>query len=194
MTITQEQRELLELFCKRADIVSNSSIFKNGKIDIGFNIRWERGSPMTFKMHGPTRDNLLSIVTIVRQLYMEKESINFRKIYNVVHKYIVSRNNIPKSVIENVESAMAGFKKIEKTTHVNLIIGEKKLFPKDIIDIWFNGNIFHADMEKVKKYDFLRNSSIGLIAESIFISTIVNLANLMIYFSQLIRNEILSKG
>ncbi|MEW6413617.1 MAG: hypothetical protein AB1483_14265 [Candidatus Zixiibacteriota bacterium] len=191
MSITLEQRELLELFCKKADEVQSSSIFRNGELNVGLNLKWKRNEPLVCRRLGPGRNDLLGLVTIVRQLYSPKESIYFRRIYNVVFEHLSSREDIGAEKLDRVKSAMVGFKGVVSVdAAIGINLGNRKLSTKDIINIWFNGNIFHSDLSKVKIYELLWKSPAGPMADFIFRSAIINLAHLMVFFSGLIRAEV----
>ena len=191
MLLTAEDRQRLELFCKRADSIAALSIYREDRLSVGINMSWEKGGPLKLQQQGPSNAELLPMVTIVRQLYAQKESIQFNRIYNLVYQLIASSGTASDVTLENVKSAQSGFKQITSQQQLGLRLGGEKLTPTRIVDIWFNGNIFHADPSKSKTYDELWNSPMGSIADFCFRSTVTHLATLFVYFGGLIRAEIL---
>ncbi|MCX6829860.1 MAG: hypothetical protein NT002_11355 [candidate division Zixibacteria bacterium] len=186
--MTDEEREILELFCKRVDEVAKSSIYKDGGREISLNLKGDAKGNVALSMSVPDKEVLLSLVTKLRQFYMPKESIYFRKVYNIVWKHLSSASEEEK---ECAKSAMATFKQITEVGWFEFRFNNVKLTPKDIIDIWFNGNIFHADKTRVKQFELLAASNLGPFVEYQFISTICDLAGLMTYFGSFIRARLL---
>lgn len=191
--MNREERQVLDLFCERAYSIASSPLYRNGSLGPSISIKWEQGSPLALEQKGPSTSELLPIVVVVRQLYLQKESINFNKVYNIVHKYLSSSNTTSETIMGHVRSAMSGFKQIMNSLPIVLNIAGKVVTPREIIDIWFNGNMFHADPQKSAIYKELWSSPAGPIAEFLFRSTIVHLATLMVYFGSLIQAEVLKE-
>jgi len=66
MLLTAEDRQRLELFCKRADSIAALSIYREDRLSVGINMSWEKGGPLKLQQQGPSNAELLHMVTIVR--------------------------------------------------------------------------------------------------------------------------------
>jgi len=193
MKLTAKDRQLLELFCSRTDAIASSPICRKGKISVGIKMTGERGGSLEHQAQGPSSTELLPVVTIIRQFYSPSESINFKNIYKLVYQLLVSSGTASESTLDHVRRAMSSFKQITKRLPVGLKLGGKTMTPRDVIDIWFNGNIFHADPAKSALYMSLWRSPAGPWADFCFRSAIVHLSALMVYFGALVRTEVLNK-
>lgn len=194
MHITLKERKLLELFCDRADAVFSSPIFSGEKTDFGLNISWERGGPLKMTHQGPSNLELVPIVTIVRQLYSQKETIYFHRVYNPVYRLLESSGDTAHEALSYAKTAMAEFKSAINETRFDIRVGKKKLKPSDIVDIWFNGSIFHADLRKAEIYRRLWRSPVGSFADHCFRVVVMRLSVLMVNFSRLIRIAVFSES
>ncbi|MCK4573738.1 MAG: hypothetical protein KAU36_05175, partial [candidate division Zixibacteria bacterium] len=159
--MSPEHRELLELFCRKADYIASTTVFREERVAPGFKVEWNRGGPLTTRQLGPTDEELLPLVTVVRQLYLTGESIYFKRIFNIVYKHLKSSGSTAATVLENAESAMKGFKDVFKSAPIRIELGGRVLGTSDIIDIWFNGHHFHSDPDKAYFYNELWKSPAG---------------------------------
>ena len=189
MNISNRDIEILELFCKRAREIANSSIFRDNKYKVSLTISGKRGEEVKFTETAPEKEALVALITILRQYYAPGESINFNKVYNLVWKYLDEKD--PK-VKKCAAWAIKGFKQIQKQSQLAIIVNGRKLTPIEIIDLWFNANIFHADLDKVKKFEQLSRSRAAPFIAFEFKSAIINLSNVIMYFSSFVEAEILS--
>jgi hypothetical protein len=73
-----------------------------------------------------------------------------------------------------------------------IIVNGRKFRPVEIINLWFNANIFHANLEKVKKFEKLSISHAAPFIRFEFRRSIINLSNVIMYFSSFIEAEVLS--
>lgn len=124
---------------------------------------------------------------------MSKESISFRRIYNLAWRRLKEKGEI-EEFKERLESAMAGYKEILTIIPVTIRRKGTEVTVTDIIDIWFNGHIFHSDIEKAKSFKAFEVHPFGPMAHHIFHGKIFDLANLMVYFANLIRDAGLVQG
>jgi len=188
MNVTRKDKETLQLFCKRADDIENSSIFKENKYQVSTNISGKAGEPIKISETAPEKEALVALITILRQFYARNERINFDKVFALVSQIIIDKD---KRIIECANSAQTAFHKIKNETTMGIMIDGKKLTAIGIIDLWFNGNIFHADLKKVKKFESLMNSPVAPFISFEFKSTMINLSNVLIYFGNFIEAEVL---
>lgn len=211
--ISDSDREILLLFCKKAREISNSSIFREKKYKTSVTMKWRQGEGLLVNVSGPEKEALLALVTSLRQCYAQKERINFRRIKNIVWKYV--RDGEPR-VKECVISAEEEFNRIlsdarlpmefqvggqavrqegDSKSGVPLLLnGRTQVFaPKAIIDVWFNANIFHADIEKGKIFEEILRSPFAAFFDFVFKTAIMELSRVIIYFGRLIEIELFSQ-
>ena len=187
-----EEKELLELFCQRAAEIKASSVFQSNNLGLKFKVKSDVGTGTHITIDGPSDEELLRICGIVRQYISPGESIFFNKIYNIVYLYLNALSPIPEENINFLKTVMSSYKEInDKLPMMKVIYNEEVVTPFQVIDIWFNGHYFHADPEKAAFYKHLWNSQLGPYLEVNFRAIVLQLAVLMINFSNLIKAEVL---
>jgi len=193
MDLQNNELEILRIFSKKAKDIANHAVFKENRLQVSINIKWEKGGPTYTRITAPEYQELLPIVTIVRQSYMENESISFVRVYSIVYQHLAKKTELDPRIMDCVKSAMSGFRDLLRRERLQFSIrmDKKALGPREIVDIWFNGNMFHSDIEKLRKYERLWTAPTGPLADFVFRSTILELANLMVYFGGIIDSHIL---
>lgn len=213
MNISDGDREVLELFCTKAKEISNTSIFQEKKYNTSLTFGWKQGEGFHSNVVGPEKEALIALVASLRQCYAQKEPIYFRRVKNIVWGYVA---NGEERVKECVVSAEKAFNEIldnprlpmefqiggeneqpldkGKKRGIPVVINGKveEFTPQKIIDVWFNANIFHADVEKIKMFREMLESPFAPFFDFVFKTAIMELANVIIYFGKLIEIELLS--
>lgn len=126
---------------------------------------------------------------IFRQFYLKKDAIFFYKICNIARDYLdeEERNvwDIFRSEFKMIEQAGGGIK---------IQINEDILTPQHIMDLFFNGEYFHTDIEIAKQLETYRQIPVGgqfLLFH--FQSLVIHLSARVIGISNLIAARILSE-
>lgn len=188
MNISDRDKEILVIFCTRAREIANTSIFRDNKYNISLTISGKEGEPIKFTESAPEKEALVNLITILRQFYAPRESINFNKVYDIVLTYIDHKN---KNVKDCATSAKKAFQIYKTKCNFQIVVNNKKLKPIEIIDLWFNANIFHADPNKIKKFDELSRTPVAPFMSFEFKTAMMNLSNVIIYFGSFIEKEVL---
>ena len=189
MNVLDSDREILELFCERAQEIADSSIFRESKAKVSINISLKTGQRIKFTETGPEKEALVALITLLRQFYATKQSINFYRVYNIVWKYIHRKDQ---QVKDCAISARASFKDVRNHTPFPVILNGKCLIPTDIIDLWFNANIFHPNLSKVRQFKELSTLPFAPLVKFLFDNSILELSRVIIYFGSFIKAEVLS--
>ncbi len=193
MKLSIDEIKTLEQFCEQAEALAKLNVFDNEESAIHTRFEYTDDIDLNGKYQGLSNEELLPIVTILRQLYKREEVLNFKTVFSIVSKYLKKNNSVNKNTMEFARSAMGGYKQVIDYPDKAIRVGSKHLTTIEIIEIWFGGNNISADTDNVKKYNSLWKSPAGRMAETNFKIAITNLASIMIYFGNLIKTEILNK-
>lgn|GEM_PF-3456678 len=183
--------EILRLFCLRAVYLREWLALNNTKIKVTIEYIKNHGQPQ-MEYEGPNKESIIAMVSILRQFYLQKETINFYKVYKKVNKILYSSKASDKDKkMDFIKSLRVAFVNSLSKSQINIAINNKSIKPRELMEIWFNGNIFHSSIEQSKKFELLMNSPISIFAEFVFKVTIINLANIIIVFADFINKDIL---
>jgi hypothetical protein len=149
---------------------------------------------LVFNYEGPKKEEIIAAVTILRQFYLEGEQINFYRICNILWTRLRARPNIEQDKFDTISLYRQQFNNALKYSFPAFRINETQITPKKLIDLWFNGNIFHSDIKEVAKFEWLINSSGAHLAEYIFITAVINLSIIAINLGVFISREILNNS
>jgi hypothetical protein len=188
MNISAEHREILEQFCDRAKNLSECSVFRKNKSNISLTVKFTRGKGIRYKEIAPPEEDLINLITLLRPFYLQKETINFLRVSNIVLKYLDSKGQIIK---DKAISIRENFIKTCKDLPIGIDHDGKKLTATEIIDLYFNARIFHADPKKTKRFNELLQSPVGPVIQFTFKSAVRDLSILVIQFGSLIESQLL---
>jgi DNA-binding winged helix-turn-helix (wHTH) protein len=155
-------------------------------LSIEFSFNLDEGVKLTES--SPDNDAMRALVTTLRQFISVGEPIYFYHIYGIVWQNCDQTNTLLKDSIASVRKA---FRNIEELSQIGLKFRGTKLTPKVIIDLWFNGHIFHADVDKEKVFNEIMRSPAAHFFKFIFLDKVIELSNLMIHFANIILFHIL---
>jgi hypothetical protein len=193
LVVMSDNKKLLELFCQKAMDLRNSSAFQIGKVRFTLEVKTGEGGSQKLTHEGPQKESIIALVTTLRQFYQQGESINFFRICNIVYRHVNSYNSSEKKEhFEYIQSAREAFNNTLNHCPIQLKINDHELTPRELIELWFNGNIFHADIEKSDKFDSLMKMPLADFAELVFKATVISLASIIVSFADFISAEVLT--
>ena len=192
MKLSIDEIKTLEQFCEQAETLANLNLFDDNQLAIQSRFEYRDDIDLESKFQELSNDELLPIVTILRQLYNRGDALNFKTVFGIVSKYLKKNNSVNENTMLFARSAMGGYKQVIDYPVNAIRIGSNHLKTIEIIEMWIGGNNITADTDNVKKYNSLWKSPAGRMAETNFKIAIANLASIMIYFGNLIRTEILN--
>jgi hypothetical protein len=150
--LSENEWEKLNLFLRRFEQLERTRFYSNPKLkNIQYKIKGEKvdkGFQTRFEIKVPDEETIKSFLLSFRVFYMEGEHTNFYSIYNLLYKKILD-----KKVRNDLATIRSNYTKALNTSFTSINFLGKSYLPKDIVDLWFNAEYFHTDIEKVKELD-----------------------------------------
>ncbi len=187
--LDEKDLRILNLFYKRSLELKNSSILQGGKLQVSLKLHFEVNKGGTITIDGPEKEALKSLTTTIRQFCMNNETLYFNKIFKIIRKALES----DKELFDNAKSTSIAFKKLMSKTYMKLQYGNKILSPADVIDFWFNGYIFHSDIENAERFERISKTKMFPFIKMEFESLMIDLSTLFIWTGNFIYINILKE-
>jgi hypothetical protein len=150
--LSENEWNKLDLFLRRFEQLERTRFYSNPKLkNIQYKIKGEKvdkGFQTRFEIKVPDEETIKSFLLSFRVFYMEGEHINFYSICNLLYKKILD-----KKVRNDMVTIRSNYTKALNTSFIGINFLGKSYSPKDIVDLWFNAEYFHTDIEKVKELD-----------------------------------------
>ena len=150
--LSENEWNKLELFLRCFEQLERTRFYSNPKLkNIQYKIRGEKvdkGFQTRFERKVPDEETIKSFLLSFRVFYMEGEHTNFYSICNLLYKKILD-----KKVRNDLVTIRSNYTKALNNSFIGINFLGKSYSPKDIVDLWFNAEYFHTDIEKVKELD-----------------------------------------
>lgn len=150
--LSENEWDKLDLFLRRFEQLERTRFYSNPKLkNIQYKIKGEKvdkGFQTRFEIKVPDEETIKSFLLSFRVFYMEGEYTNFYSICNLLYKKILD-----KKVRNDLVTIRSNYTKALNTSFIGINFLGKSYSPKDIVDLWFNAEYFHTDIEKVKELD-----------------------------------------
>ena len=150
--LSENERNKLDLFLRRFKQLERTRFYSNPKLkNIQYKIKGEKadeGFLTRDEIKVPDEETIKSFLLSFRVFYMEGEHTNFYSICNLLYKKILD-----KKVRDALITIRSNYTEALNTSFISFNFLGKSYLPKDIIDLWFNAEYFHTDLEKVKELD-----------------------------------------
>ena len=150
--LSENEWDKLDLFLRRFEQLERTRFYSNPKLkNIQYKIKGEKvdkGFQTRFEIKVPDEETIKSFLLSFRVFYMEGEHTNFYSICNLLYKKILD-----KKVRNDLVTIRSNYTKALNTSFIDINFLGKSYSPKDIVDLWFNAEYFHTDIEKVKELD-----------------------------------------
>lgn len=150
--LNENEWNKLDLFLRRFEQLERTRFYSNPKLkNIQYKIKGEKvdkGFQTRFEIKVPDEETIKSFLLSFRVFYMEGEHTNFYSICNLLYKKILD-----KKVRNDMVTIRSNYSKVLNTSFIGINFLGKSYSPKDIVDLWFNAEYFHTDIEKVKELD-----------------------------------------
>ena len=150
--LSENEWNKLELFLRRFEQLERTRFYSNPKLkNIQYKIKGEKvdkGFQTRFERKVPDEETIKSFLLSFRVFYMEGEHTNFYSICNLLYKKILD-----KKVRNDLVTIRSNYTKALNNSFIDINFLGKSYSPKDIVDLWFNAEYFHTDIEKVKELD-----------------------------------------
>jgi hypothetical protein len=190
MQLPDDDRMILELFCRKAEDIKSSSVYNCERISLQMDYKAGQERYYNWKYEGPGKEAFISVVTSLRQFYANKERINFLKNIKLIDRYL--SEEVEKQYLRDGKRL---FIETLNNSKFTLVINDNNITPQKLINLWFYGSIFHSDIDKARIFDELCDDQIlGPYSEFIFKTTVIQLSHIIIQIAGLIRDRILNKA
>jgi len=150
--LSENEWDKLDLFLRRFEQLERTRFYSNPKLkNIQYKIKGEKvdkGFQTRCEIKVPDEETIKSFLLSFRVFYMEGEHTNFYSICNLLYKKILD-----KKVRNDMVTIRSNYTKALNTSFIGINFLGKSYSPKDIVDLWFNAEYFHTDIEKVKELD-----------------------------------------
>lgn len=150
--LSENEWDKLDLFLRRFEQLERTRFYSNPKLkNIQYKIKGEKvdkGFQTRFEIKVSDEETIKSFLLSFRVFYMEGEHTNFYSICNLLYKKILD-----KKVRNDLVTIRSNYTKALNTSFIGINFLGKSYSPKDIVDLWFNAEYFHTDIEKVKELD-----------------------------------------
>jgi len=151
--LSENEWDKLDLFLRRFEQLERTRFYSNPELkNIQYKIKKgeivDKGFQIRFETKVPDEETIKSFLLSFRVFYMEGEHTNFYSICNLLYKKILD-----KKVRNDLVTIRSNYTKALNTSFISINFLGKSYLPKDIVDLWFNAEYFHTDIEKVKELD-----------------------------------------
>jgi len=151
-----DNQEVISLFCKSVDDLKQLEFCKDPKsVQTRLNIKVESPGGPRIVIEVPSQDVIGSYLMALRKFYMQKEPTWVLRIIG-----IAMRIEAPQAFKEIVEIVKNMYLQTLKVSPIGLCLDKKEYTPKNIIDVYFNGELFHSDEKKMAELAKIRRSGL----------------------------------
>jgi hypothetical protein len=144
-SVSSEDRETFEKFCRKADEIEAHSVFREQKFNPVLRIQSTQEGRATTTQTGFDPEMYGSFATLVRQFYADKEPINFKRVKNIAFRYTKDSSDV---LCGSIKAALDIFESALGNTKVRIDIRGQLYTREELVDLWFYGHVFHSDSEK----------------------------------------------
>jgi len=174
--LSENERNKLDLFLRRFEQLERTRFYSNPKLkNIQYKIKGEKadeGFQTRDEIKVPDEETIKSFLLSFRVFYMENEHTNFYSICNLLYKKILD-----KKVRDTLITIRSNYAKALNTSFISFNFLGKSYLPKDIVDIWFNAEYFHTDIEKVEELDKILISPVKRFFYYLLFDVVITLTN-----------------
>lgn len=193
-SLSDDDQNRIAAFLRTADKLRKSDLFKDGLFAMKYHLKVDN-EKRSVEEHcdRPPEKDVRDALLDIRKFVSQSESIFFYSVCNCIYQFLndsIARQNLA-SVRNGFKDSLAG---LEGASTINIRLRQsdnsepKSLKPEQIIDLYFNSNYFHADLEKITQLTKLR-ARIGAMLEYSFLEALRNIASCVFYLAALVRRE-----
>ena len=118
-------------------------------------ISWKEGSPLKREYGLPQRDLVRSFLLALRHFLADNEQISFYRVSKRIRSECGNQE-----ITELVDHLRKDYSYIMSVPTVPIIINDHELKTTEIIDLFFNAELFHSDLEKLALLDMIRRNDL----------------------------------
>lgn len=152
VTAAMSDLERVQLFLEVGDALLSRRVAREGLFRSSFNLHFEQGKGVSFSSQFPDEEDLRSFMLDLRKLTAPNSEVNFPR---------VMRSACVALTVEPDEKPLTtlpvAWRKALSSGQIELKVDGRVWTPSDLLDIWFNGELFHTDRDKAADWSRLSN-------------------------------------
>lgn len=161
----------IDAFLRVGDAILARRALQSG-FRASFSVDFQQGVGLRIRQDGPDHEDYRSLLLDLRKLITEDSPSHFP---NVMQSAVVTfGDDGPQSHFEDLRAA---WNSALSTSSVELRINGTTWKPRDLIHIWLNGEVFHDDVDKQKKWKWIVGVA-GDMSQFIIQSTFISLVEI----------------
>jgi hypothetical protein len=187
MTLSPEDKDILQLFSKKAEELARIAQRVNSncpKPEI--KIVYKKHEPSLCTVTFPDEDLLKLLLMELRPLYMQGEPICFSRICNITWKYLDANDQ---SKVTDIRAAYREILDSSNPRDISLKHEGKKLTAGEILNLYINAYYFHTDLEKLRKLESIQRYRVP-ISKWIMICAVVDLSEIFVALNRVIEKHL----
>lgn len=150
--LSSEEWDCIDLFKKRVEKLSKTEYF-SGRHPINGKVRFNHQEGIVFHCDIPPDHITVEHLTAYRHFCAEKEKCYFPKVLKIIGRYADN---------DEARATLKAFRIRWENGLFNdamrLSLNGEKMTAAMLLDVWFNGEFFHSDNEKIEKLIAMENA------------------------------------
>jgi len=153
----EESNKRFKIFHRRAEAVAFDSFLH---ANLSLTMQATKGGPVEITKNFPEESSLRSFSSLIRPFYNNDDRISFNMICGIVTR---PDNNFPNNICQLAKEARKCWNGLLQTgsgdgppSGIAMVFNGENITTGKLIDLFFNGEIFHTDQEKLEKLDSMR--------------------------------------
>jgi hypothetical protein len=194
MNLDEETLKKFRLFHDRAAKIKVHEFLHRGT---GLQIKAEKDKAVEITTNFPDDNLLRSYSTLIRPFYNPNDPISFLHICNFVSN---PENNINEEFRQKAHNARKSWKKLLQTKTSDpsssgtvLMFRDKEIKSSELIDLYFNGDIFHTELDKSDRLRLIQVPLFGEHTQMNFIDVLQKMGLLVLWLDEKIIKNLLSE-
>ncbi len=185
----KKTRTLFEVFCTRAfELRQFSALETNPSFSLKGSIGIE-GISVTTTL--PGKEQLQAFSSVLRKFYSDRDKLSFRKVRNAARREAVA--SAP-GVVSTLDELGRLYKEATQQGAVLFKIGNRSYSVPELLDLWFNAEIIHCDLDKFREWTALTDGLLeGIVIFEILVA-LQNTASVVMELANLIQANLLSQS
>ena len=142
MSLSAQEEEYLQSFEAVLKSLRKRSVLRRRNL-----LRWShemvRGKPPRFRHNLKDPDRITAMLADVRKLHLQKEPLQLPKVFSWLHRRVGDRASQAE-----LEALRKDYLAFMKAGHQRIVDQGRTIPPRELLDIYLNGEYFHNDAKK----------------------------------------------
>lgn len=193
LTLSDEDKRALATFLRVTDRLRTSDLFKGGLYELDLHIHGDsRTGKLEVQLARPPEKDVRDSLYDIRMFLAESECTYVFSLCNRLYRLLEDSQATKdlNSIRELFKNVMNGFAALGIQLQSKEDDKPRKLRPQDMIDLWFNGEYFHSDADKMPQLRSMRKN-LGPAIEFAFLDAIRNVSQCAFCLADFIRKTLI---